>query len=180
VRPGEPGEPGVAGVAGVSSGGLAAGCGAPGFQGSPFGALFNVLFNVPFLSPFRGCDAFFMASTLSPDHAGMRRPSASEITASTRNATNRIFAIDAALAAIPPKPKIAAMIAMMKKVTVQPSMMSSKGGQGSIRCFVETTSTWFLMAAVRRCSLLFLGCCSPRAGRRQRLSAGAFSAARGG
>ena len=38
---------------------------------------------------------------------------------------NRIFAIPAAPAAIPPNPKTAAMIAMIKKVTVQRSMIRS-------------------------------------------------------
>jgi hypothetical protein len=39
--------------------------------------------------------------------------------------TNRICAIDTALPAIPPKPKAAATIAMMKKVIAQPSMSIS-------------------------------------------------------
>jgi hypothetical protein len=39
--------------------------------------------------------------------------------ATTRKMTNRILAIPAALAAIPPKPNTAAMIAMTKKITAQ-------------------------------------------------------------
>lgn len=38
---------------------------------------------------------------------------------------NRIFAIPAAPAAIPPNPNTAAIIAMIKKVTVQRSMIRS-------------------------------------------------------
>src|SRR5262249_12299687 len=46
----------------------------------------------------------------------------SEITARSRNATNRIFATPAAPAAIPPKPNSAAMIAITKKTMAQWSM----------------------------------------------------------
>jgi len=38
---------------------------------------------------------------------------------STKKIKNRILAIDAAPDAIPPKPKIAAMIAITRKITVQ-------------------------------------------------------------
>jgi hypothetical protein len=41
------------------------------------------------------------------------------------NIKNRIFAIEAAPAAIPPNPKIAAIIAMIKKVTVQRNIVVS-------------------------------------------------------
>ena len=41
------------------------------------------------------------------------------------NMKNRIFAIEAAPAAIPPNPKIAAIIAMIKKVTVQRNIVVS-------------------------------------------------------
>jgi len=40
-------------------------------------------------------------------------------TNSTKKIKNKIFAIPAAPAAIPPKPKIAAMMATIKKITVQ-------------------------------------------------------------
>jgi len=46
-----------------------------------------------------------------------------EITKATRNTKNRIFAIEAAPVAIPVKPKTAAIIAMIKNVTVQLSML---------------------------------------------------------
>ena len=49
-------------------------------------------------------------------------PIISEITKSTRKIKKKIFAMPAALAAIPPKPKIAAIIAITKKITVQRSM----------------------------------------------------------
>ena len=41
----------------------------------------------------------------------------------TRKMTKRILAIDAAPAAIPPKPKTAAMMAIIRKVTVQRSII---------------------------------------------------------
>ena len=47
------------------------------------------------------------------------RPITSEITSNTRKIKNMIFAIPAALAAIPPKPNKAATSAIIKKMTVQ-------------------------------------------------------------
>ena len=41
------------------------------------------------------------------------------------NMKNKTFAMPAALAAIPPKPKIAAIMAMMKKMTVQRNIIVS-------------------------------------------------------
>ena len=50
-------------------------------------------------------------------------PNTSEITKRTRKTTNRILAIDAAPAAIPPKPKTAAMMAIIRKATDQRSII---------------------------------------------------------
>jgi hypothetical protein len=47
---------------------------------------------------------------------------------------NRIFAISVAPLAIPPKPKNAAMIAMMKKMTAYRSMKPSKGSIIGLVC----------------------------------------------
>jgi hypothetical protein len=49
----------------------------------------------------------------------MLAPKTSESTKSTRKIKNKTFAIEAAPAAIPPNPKIAATIAIIRKVTVQ-------------------------------------------------------------
>jgi hypothetical protein len=49
-------------------------------------------------------------------HVMLRRPVMKEITASTRNTRNRIWAMLAAEPAIPVKPRTAATIAMTKKV----------------------------------------------------------------
>jgi len=49
----------------------------------------------------------------------MLAPKTSESTKSTRKIKNKTFAIYAAPAAIPPNPKIAATIAIIRKVTVQ-------------------------------------------------------------
>jgi hypothetical protein len=51
-----------------------------------------------------------------------RHPKNKEIMNSTRNMTNRSFAMPADAAAMPPNPKIAATIAIIKKTTAQPSM----------------------------------------------------------
>lgn len=50
-------------------------------------------------------------------------PKANDIRKRTRKMTNRILTIDAAPAAIPPKPKTAAMMAIMRKVTDQRSIL---------------------------------------------------------
>ncbi len=50
-------------------------------------------------------------------------PVNSEITNSTKNIKNKIFAIPAAPAAIPPNPKIPATIAKIINVTVQRSIV---------------------------------------------------------
>ena len=47
-----------------------------------------------------------------------------ETTKSTRKIKNRIFAIDAAPAATPPKPSIAAIIATTKNMTVQRNIIN--------------------------------------------------------
>ena len=47
------------------------------------------------------------------------RPNMSETRNRTRKMKNKIFAMDAAPAAIPPNPKIAAIIATTRKITVQ-------------------------------------------------------------
>jgi hypothetical protein len=49
----------------------------------------------------------------------MLAPKTSESTKSTRKIKNKTFATEAAPAAIPPNPKIAATIAIIRKVTVQ-------------------------------------------------------------
>ena len=49
----------------------------------------------------------------------MLAPNTSDSTKSTKKIKNKTFAIEAAPAAIPPNPKIAATIAMIRKVTVQ-------------------------------------------------------------
>ena len=49
----------------------------------------------------------------------MLAPKTSESTNSTRKIKNKTFATEAAPAAIPPNPKIAATIAIIRKVTVQ-------------------------------------------------------------
>jgi hypothetical protein len=49
----------------------------------------------------------------------MLAPNTSESTKSTKKIKNNTFAIEAAPAAIPPNPKIAATIAIIKNVTVQ-------------------------------------------------------------
>ena len=50
-------------------------------------------------------------------------PNTKDITKRTRKTTKRIFAIEAAPAAIPPKPKTAAIMAIIRKVTVQRSII---------------------------------------------------------
>jgi hypothetical protein len=52
----------------------------------------------------------------------------------TMKMKNRIFAISVAPLAIPPKPKNAAMIAMMKKMTAYRSMKPSKGSIIGLVC----------------------------------------------
>lgn len=52
-------------------------------------------------------------------------PKISDITKSATKTKNSILAIDAAPAAIPPKPKIAATIATIKKVTDQRNIISN-------------------------------------------------------
>jgi len=52
----------------------------------------------------------------------------SDSTKTTRKTKNRILAIEAAPAAMPPKPKTAAMMAMMKKMSAQRSTSDSSGG----------------------------------------------------
>jgi hypothetical protein len=49
----------------------------------------------------------------------LERPKISDRTNKTRNIKNKILAIPAAPAATPPNPKIAAMIATIRKITVQ-------------------------------------------------------------
>ena len=58
-------------------------------------------------------------------HPGTRRPKRSDTTARMRNPTKRILPMPAALAAMPLKPKNAAMRAITKKATVQRSMVGS-------------------------------------------------------
>ena len=53
-----------------------------------------------------------------------RHPKIKEITNSTRNITNRSFAMPADAAAIPPNPKIAATSAMIRNITAQPNISS--------------------------------------------------------
>src|ERR1051325_714455 len=83
-----------------------------------------------------------IASRLGGDvdlHGFRAKLAMSEMTASRRNATNRILATPAAPAARPPNPKSAAMIAMTKKTTAQCSMLSSfsdRGTQCSVRAKV--------------------------------------------
>lgn len=55
-------------------------------------------------------------------HTTVRRPRKRETTATTKNTKKRSFAMSVAPAAIPPKPKIAATIAMTKKTAAQWSM----------------------------------------------------------
>ena len=53
-----------------------------------------------------------------------RHPKIKEIMNSTRNITNRSFAMPADAAAIPPNPKTAATSAMIRKTTAQPNIFS--------------------------------------------------------
>ena len=53
-----------------------------------------------------------------------RHPKIKEITNSTRNITNRSFAMPADAAAIPPNPKTAATSAMIRNITAQPNISS--------------------------------------------------------
>ncbi len=53
-----------------------------------------------------------------------RHPKTMEIMNSTRNTTNRTFAMPADAAAIPPNPRTAATSAMIRKTTAQPNMSS--------------------------------------------------------
>ena len=53
-----------------------------------------------------------------------RHPKIMEIMNSTRNTTNRTFAMPADAAAIPPNPKTAATSAMIRNITAQPNMSS--------------------------------------------------------
>jgi hypothetical protein len=55
---------------------------------------------------------------------GRRRPKIRAIMNSTRKIKKRILAMDAAAPAIPPKPKKAAIIAMIKKTTAQYNMVN--------------------------------------------------------
>ncbi|OEI82000.1 hypothetical protein BKP44_12615 [Formosa algae] len=57
------------------------------------------------------------------DYLIVFRPVNREITNSTKNIKNNIFAIPAAPAAIPPNPKMAATIAKITNVTVQRSII---------------------------------------------------------
>jgi hypothetical protein len=52
------------------------------------------------------------------------QPKIKKITHITRNMKNKIFAIPADAAAIPPNPNTAAIRAIIKKVTAQPNMFS--------------------------------------------------------
>ena len=54
-----------------------------------------------------------------------RHPKIKEITNSTRNITNRSFAMPADAAAIPPNPKTAATSAIIRNITAQPNISSS-------------------------------------------------------
>jgi hypothetical protein len=51
-----------------------------------------------------------------------RQPKIKKITHITRNIKNKIFAIPADAAAIPPNPSTAAISAIIRKVTAQPNM----------------------------------------------------------
>ena len=53
-----------------------------------------------------------------------RHPKIKEITNSTRNITNRSFAMPAEAAAIPPNPKTAATSAIIRNITAQPNISS--------------------------------------------------------
>jgi hypothetical protein len=53
-----------------------------------------------------------------------RHPKIKEITNSTRNITNRSFAMPADAAAIPPNPKTAATSAIIRNITAQPNISS--------------------------------------------------------
>jgi hypothetical protein len=52
-----------------------------------------------------------------------RRPVKKDRIQTTKKTKNKIFAIPAAVPAIPPNPRIAAIIAMIKKIKVQRSMV---------------------------------------------------------
>ena len=54
---------------------------------------------------------------------GPLRPKTIKITNSTKNTKKSILAIPTAAPAIPPKPRIAAMIAITRNVIAQPSIM---------------------------------------------------------
>lgn len=54
---------------------------------------------------------------------------------------NNIFAIDAALDAIPPNPNTAAMIATTKKTTVQRNIIVSFKLYGNTNCFLKNHTT---------------------------------------
>ena len=56
-------------------------------------------------------------------------PAIREIKKSTTKIKNNIFAMDAAPAAIPPNPKIAAIIATMKKINAQRNISSCFDGE---------------------------------------------------
>src|SRR4029078_6051807 len=58
-------------------------------------------------------------------YTGVRRPLISDTTNRTRNTTNRILAIPAAVPAIPPNPSTAAMIAITRNVSAQDNMAVS-------------------------------------------------------
>jgi len=58
---------------------------------------------------------------------GLNRGITMEIKNNTKNRTNNIFAIEVALAAIPPNPKTAATKAIIKKVTDQFNICTPRG-----------------------------------------------------
>src|SRR5258706_2824374 len=86
----------------------------------------------------------------------LSRPATSETRKRTTNTTNRILAFSAAPAAIPVKPKIAAMIATMKNASAQLSMTSSLNcgkarGKQQSPCPCHWLPTWHRHRACNDC-----------------------------
>ena len=68
----------------------------------------------------------------------MLAPNTSDSTKSTKKIKNKTLAIEAAPAAIPPNPKIAATIAIIRKVTVQRNIVIKFKGLNLIYINIKT------------------------------------------
>ena len=116
---------------------------------------------------------FYLNFIAAHDTPLPRHPKTKEITNSTRNITNRSFAMPADATAIPPNPKTAATSAMIKNITAQPNISSPpqrlnricrlpRASLHGVEAWAQLNSTscpsWkhhFVRSSIERCKKLF-------------------------